>query len=94
MKRNVERFCEFFVLLARSFEFTKTPRESFLAPYDRYLAHPASHTPHKELASILRAVVDCEGLYVIRLSWGRRMVNLLPVAQRTNAFTNGVVDRP
>ena len=24
----------------------------------------------------------------------RRLVNLLPVAQRTNAFTNGVVDRP
>ena len=31
---------------------------------------------------------------VIRLSLGRRLVNLLPVAQRTNAFTNGVVDRP
>ena len=25
---------------------------------------------------------------------GRRLVNLLPVAQRTNAFINGVVDRP
>ena len=25
---------------------------------------------------------------------GKRLVNLLPVAQRTNAFTNGVVDRP
>ena len=31
---------------------------------------------------------------VIRLSLGRRLVSLLPVAQRTNAFTNGVVDRP
>ena len=31
---------------------------------------------------------------VIRLSLGRRLVNLLPVAQRTNAFTNGVVGRP
>ena len=31
---------------------------------------------------------------VTRLSLGRRLVNLLPVAQRTNAFTNGVVDRP
>ena len=31
---------------------------------------------------------------VIRFSLGRRLVNLLPVAQRTNAFTNGVVDRP
>ena len=30
---------------------------------------------------------------VIRLSLGRRLVNLLPVAQRTNAFTNGVVGR-
>ena len=30
---------------------------------------------------------------VIRLSFGRRLVNLLPVAQWTNAFTNGVVDR-
>ena len=33
-------------------------------------------------------------LIVIRLSLGRRLVNLLPVAQRTNALTNGVVDRP
>ena len=31
---------------------------------------------------------------VIRLRLGRRLVNLLPVAQRTNAFTNSVVDRP
>ena len=30
---------------------------------------------------------------VTRLSLGRRLVNLLPVAQRTNAFTNGVVGR-
>ena len=30
---------------------------------------------------------------VIRLSLVRRLVNLLPVAQRTNAFTNGVVGR-
>ena len=28
---------------------------------------------------------------VIRLSLSRRLVNLLPVAQGTNAFTNGVV---
>ena len=35
-----------------------------------------------------------EGESVIRLSLGRRLVNLLPLAQRTNAFTNGVVDRP
>ena len=33
-------------------------------------------------------------LCVIRLSLGRRLVNLFPVSQRTNAFTNGVVDRP
>ena len=33
-------------------------------------------------------------LYQVRLSLGRRLVNLLPVAQRNNAFTNGVVDRP
>ena len=33
------------------------------------------------------------GKSVIRLSLGRRLVNLLPVAQRTNAFTNGVVGR-
>ena len=33
-------------------------------------------------------------LVVIRLSLGsRRLVNL-PVAQRTNALTNGIVDRP
>ena len=31
---------------------------------------------------------------VIRLSLGRCSVNLLPVPQRTNALTNGVVDRP
>ena len=33
---------------------------------------------------------------VIRLinSLGRRLVNLLPVAQRTNTLTNGVVDIP
>ena len=31
---------------------------------------------------------------VIRLSLGRRLANLLQVAQRTNALTNGVVDRP
>ena len=29
----------------------------------------------------------------IRVSFGRRSVNLLPVAQRTNAVINGVVDR-
>ena len=33
-------------------------------------------------------------LVVIRLSLGRRLVNLLPVAQRTNALTNGVFNRP
>ena len=31
--------------------------------------------------------------YVISLSLGRRSVNLLPVVQRTNALTNGVVGR-
>ena len=31
---------------------------------------------------------------IIRLSFGRRLVNVLPVAQRTNALTNGVVGRP
>ena len=33
---------------------------------------------------------------IVRLNLGRRLVNLLPVAQRTtsNALTNGVVDRP
>ena len=29
---------------------------------------------------------------VIRLSWGRWLVNLLPVAQRTNDFTIGIVE--
>ena len=33
-------------------------------------------------------------IFVVSLSLGKRLVNLLPVAQRTNAFTNGVVDRP
>ena len=36
----------------------------------------------------------CVVALVIRLSLGRRLVNLLPVAQWTNAFTNAVVDRP
>ena len=30
----------------------------------------------------------------MRLSLGRRSVNLLPVVQRSNALTNGVVDTP
>ena len=33
-------------------------------------------------------------LRVTRLSLGRGSVNLLPVAERTNALTNGVFDRP
>ena len=38
------RFWKFFG--AVNFEFTKTPRESFLAAYDCCLAHPTpSHTP-------------------------------------------------
>ena len=35
-----------------------------------------------------------EGESVIRLSLGRRLVNLLPVAKQSNALTNGVVGRP
>ena len=31
---------------------------------------------------------------VISLSSGRRWINLSPVVERTNALTNGVVDRP
>ena len=42
-----------------------------------------------DLHEIFRSRFRC----VIRLSLSRRLVNLLPVAQRTNAFTNGVVDR-
>ena len=34
------------------------------------------------------------GQIVIRLSLGRRLVNLLAVSPRTKAFINGVVDRP
>ena len=51
-------FCDFFVLLAHNFEFTETPRESFLAAYDCCVAHPtpAKH-PYMERASISRAVV-------------------------------------
>ena len=47
------RFWEFFVLLARNFEFTKTPRESFLAAYDCLLSgapdaltHSIKSIPH------------------------------------------------
>ena len=41
-----------------------------------------------------RTAAAAAAAVVIRLILGRRLVNLLPVAQRTNAFTNGVVDRP
>ena len=50
-------------------------------------------TLHLALA-IFQQGAPCFGHRVIRLSLGRRLVDLLPVAQRTNAFTNGVVDRP
>ena len=33
------------------------------------------------------------GVSVMRLRLGRRLVNLLPLAQRTKTFTNGVVGR-
>ena len=54
-------FCEFgsfFELLARNFEFTKTPRELFLVAYgDCRLAHATpSHTP-SGASSISRATV-------------------------------------
>ena len=40
------RFFEIFVLLTRNFEYTKTPRESFLGAYDCRLVHPTpSRTP-------------------------------------------------
>lgn len=39
--KYVEFFCERFVLLARNFKFTKTPRESYLDAYDDcYLDYP------------------------------------------------------
>ena len=58
--KHLERCCEFFVLLARNFEFTKTPHESFLAVYDRCLAYSTRfHTPHQEHASTLQAAVAC-----------------------------------
>ena len=41
----------------------------------------------------LRFALFKGGESVIRLSLRRRLVNLLPVAQQINAFTNGVVDR-
>ena len=44
--------------------------------------------------TLTRYPLSSSGESVIGLSLGRRLVNLLPVAQRTNAFTNGVVDRP
>ena len=43
---------------------------------------------------IQQEVVCRQKANVIMLSLGRRSVNLLLVAQRTNALTNGVVDRP
>ena len=50
--------------------------------------HIQPHTKTKDPA------VQKGGESVIRLNLGRRLVNLLPVAKRTNALTNGVVDRP
>ena len=55
-----------------------------------------SIVPITELNIQFHLLIPMFSLYtcVIRLSLGRRMVSLLPVAQRTNAFPNGVVDRP
>ena len=49
----------FVLLLTRNSEFTKTPRESFLAAYDYCLAHPA---PSQSRTSISRDVVAGEEL--------------------------------
>ena len=57
---------------------TENEKENFVYVPGRYISH----------------FVYKHSQHVIRLSLGRRLVNLLPVAQRTNAFTNGVVDRP
>ena len=47
--KQLRVFPEPFVLLARNFEHTKTPRQSFLAACDCRLAHPTpSHTPRQE----------------------------------------------
>ena len=41
----------------------------------------------------LHYMARCGCCRVVRLSLGRRLVNHLPVTQRTNALTNGVVGR-
>ena len=53
--------------------------------------HNGQETLNRKVASPKKTRIT---VTVIRLSLGRRLVNLLPVAQRTNPFTNGVVDRP
>ena len=75
------RSCEFLVLLARNFVFSKTPSESLLVACDCCLAHPTpSHASHKEFASISWAVVDGAELWlsasqVQTFSWGMFFVS-------------------
>lgn len=73
---NIELFRDLFVLLGRNFQYTKTPRESFLVAGDCCLARtPPAHTPHQELASISPAVIACKELQlsasdVPTVGWG------------------------
>ena len=55
-------FWESIALLGRNFEFTKTPREPFLAASDSCLARLRPHTPHQERPSISLAVAACKEL--------------------------------
>ena len=60
------------MLLARSFEFTKTPRESFLAAYDCCLAHP--RPPHTSSGTSLNFAGY--GCLWGTVALGRRSVNV------------------
>ena len=51
-----------FVRLARNFEFTKTPCESFMAAYDCCLAHLTPSHTHQGRHSTSRAIIVCEAL--------------------------------
>ena len=62
VKLNVQRFYEFFVLLARNFEFTKTLVSRFWLPTTAAWRTQRPRTPYQERASFSRAVVACEEL--------------------------------
>ena len=89
------------MLLARNVEYTKTPRESFLAAYDCRLAHSThSHTPSGASLNFGGAVVSCEELSlsaseVQTFSWGCFFVSFVhpkfrPISTAAAPLSRGV----